>query len=56
MDGIRVEGIDKLRQMAEIELPKRVMAMCRFVLREVVEKVHEAIVKAIPENERWLKE
>lgn len=56
MDGIQVDGIDKLRQMAEVELPKRIMAMCRFVLREVVEKVHKAIVKAIPENEQWLRE
>jgi len=52
---IKIEGVDKFKEVFEIDSVERARAMTRFMLRSIVDKVCEEVVRAIPEAKSWLK-
>jgi hypothetical protein len=56
MPNIEIKGVDKFKEVFEINLVKRAQAMTRFMVRNIVEKIYDEVKRAIPETENWLKE
>ena len=55
MIELQIEGLKDLQKFLDEDFESRILAVQKYILRTVVQDIYEAVEKAIPDKEHWLK-
>ena len=55
MIDLQIDGLDDLQKFLDEDFDQRILAVQKYILRTVVHDIYEAVEKAIPDKEQWLK-